>query len=705
MRQSQDTLSKPWRLLVLAVLVLAAAASVVLVTAASAPAAPMGQIVPSHLPVYSMTAPVVDSNSVQALAGLFNMAPSVVYTDTTHAGTHSWQVYDPEIGNLVEEYEATGGFYAFNPNLAFTETLAITGTKPVAVCNFLQSKGFFPKDTAPGASDCQNQNLDYPVQLLHLNAVTNTVPYTLPITTVIGELWQVPLAADVGPDIGAKGQVTIPIGGPGGHLSLLITDVNSPMSLDDSLPGLQALANPYFGLQKAGPIALYPVYTPTVQDVLTRVDPLVPAGRGVLSLTLGTPQLIYYVDDPAVPQQYMMPMWTYPDAKADVGGQTIPLRTLALPAVTGFLPEVAITNPAAGTNYPTGGSLDLTASITQGHPPYMYSLAIEGGPTLVTGVANISGTHKINTGALPPGGRPFETDVRFTLLVTDTLGANAQDALPLGAPDRLFVPQTFLSALLSQGLPNTVIGPQPAGPRAPTATRTMGVEWVSGYNGVLPDLPAVPPDGRGFYDGMRGQGWSGVFNWTNNAAWAKDWVDCSLGGIDCTFGVDRAEFIYFAGHGSPARIFFGVNRDTTSAFAGDARFQNVRWASFATCQTMRAGPFVSLGNPPITNWIDAFQGAYLLTGFHSNMADVAFGPRFVNNMAPVKFLGFTLFQRSIREAWVTTAFQMNAGKPAYIYAVTNSFNPANMVLPDSSASLPPLDPAAITHYRWVWWDE
>ncbi len=97
----------------------------------------------------------------------------------------------------------------------------------------------------------------------------------------------------------------------------------------------------------------------------------------------------------------------------------------------------------------------------------------------------------------------------------------------------------------------------------------------------------------------------------------------------------------------------------------------------------------------------------MLLGFNSNMADVAFGPRLVDNMRMPSFLGITFpwAQRTIREAWVQTAFQMNAGKPAYIYAVgTNGVNPADNKLPRSGDPALPR-PYPVASYHWVWWNE
>jgi len=73
------------------------------------------------------------------------------------------------------------------------------------------------------------------------------------------------------------------------------------------------------------------------------------------------------------------------------------------------------------------------------------------------------------------------------------------------------------------------------------------------------------------------------------------------------------------------------------------------------------------------------------------------------NLYNPMYIIFPWMQPSISHAWVNTAFQMNAGKPAYLYAVGN-FNPVNFKLPaPGSGPLPAL--TGIYQFRWVWWDE
>ena len=83
------------------------------------------------------------------------------------------------------------------------------------------------------------------------------------------------------------------------------------------------------------------------------------------------------------------------------------------------------------------------------------------------------------------------------------------------------------------------------------------------------------------------------------------------------------------------------------------------------------------------------------------MKDVAFGSQFAFNLYNPLYNFIPSMQPTVSQAWVNTAFQMNAGKPAYLYAVGN-LNPVNYKLP-KSGPLPAL--TGIYQFRWVWWDE
>ena len=671
------------------------------------PPAPDGRAAPlAVMPVFHLIAPPVNQGTLEGLGRLFpGITGTQVFTDPTHTGSLRFTSVNTQTGRSVEQFVAGGGFFATNFTRAFSETPALLDYQPSFVCDFLKSKGLFPQGvTPPQVQDCAGQ-LPYTETPIYLSIVTPTgglvgangpdLTHAVSEVVQIGVVYHVPLAVDVGliaPDY-------IPLGGPGGHLSMLLTGFGDNESLDPQWPGVNAIASPFHerSLTKIGD---YPAISQ--KEAIDQLRGSLPAGA---IITPGNPGLMYYVDHPAVTQTTMMPMWVFTDALANVGGQEVDLKGLTLPGVSGFLPDVHITAPTDGSIYFPGQPLIVTGIISGSAAPFTYTLAVEGGDVIASGVAP-GGALQLPLASVPfPLDKGSGDNIVLILSVTDGNGAIGNDTALLNAPLRVYLPLVLRDSVGAGARAVSRSGDR-LDPAGPAALFTVGVEWIQYYNGTAPDLAGVPPDANGFYNSLRAQGWTGRFNWGNNAAWEKDWRDCALGGIDCTWGVDRAEFVYFSGHGSPARIYFGVNKDSYDFFGGNARFQNVRWAAFSSCQTLRAGPYVGTGNPPLTYWFNAFQGAYMLLGFHSNMGDIAFGGPLVDNMRLPKFLGLPLYgaQRSIREAWVLTAFQMNAGKPAYLYARGN-FDPVDFKLPDPmwlNYSTPPL--TGIYQYRWVWWD-
>jgi hypothetical protein len=669
---------------------------------------------PANLPVYKLVPPPVNEDTALALADLLgNLNPThdpFIYP--THTGTNRVIVFGEKNGSILEQFEARGGFFAYNPSLAFEETPANLDYGASEICFYLLRKKLFPADVPPESQNCDG-NVDppyisSPIYLSTINAENgNIAEGAQSLEEVIGEIWQVPLAFEVGRDVG-EGPTYIPIGGPGGHLSILLTGFDDRPPIDEELPGLQALAIPTLGLDKIL-VGLYKVIPPMVAaaELESRLQLSMPGAR----LDLGEPELIYYMEDPAVEQEHSIPVWYFPEATAIVDEEEVNLRGYIIPAIEGFLPEVTITSPADGTFHLPGTSVQVTAEVMFGEPPYDYSLVLEDGTDVASGTSE-DGAISLTTLPIPSSEKPGQ-GIYLNLEVIDSIGASGMDSLFLQSAWQVFTPLMMRQSgggiemsqntvAFSETLTETFTIPAP---QAVTATRSFAVQWIRYYNGHGSDLPGTQPDGTGFVNKLKGYGWVSKMHYSNNNAWEKDWRDCSLGGIDCTQGVDRADFAYFAGHGSPAKIYFGTNKDSYSFDASNARYQTLRWAGFATCQTLRAGPYVGSGNPPLTKWFNSFRGSYMLMGFHSNMADVAFGPRLVDNMKPVTFLGFVLSQQSIREAWVLTAFQMNAGKPAYLYARSASFNPVNLKLPAASSPDPaPLNPASIIEYRWVWWD-
>ena len=137
---------------------------------AISPAAPL-----ATLPVFKLMAPPVDQGTVQ---GLNRLLPGItnpqIFSDTTHTGSVRFSSVNTETGKSVEQFVAGGGFFATNPTRAFSETKALLDYSPSFVCDFLASKGLFPKGVAPPqAQDCAGQ-LPYTQTPIYLSVLTPT---------------------------------------------------------------------------------------------------------------------------------------------------------------------------------------------------------------------------------------------------------------------------------------------------------------------------------------------------------------------------------------------------------------------------------------------------------------------------------------------------------------------------------------------------
>lgn len=646
---------------------------------------------PATMPVFHILPTQVDAAVILGNSAMLSgIGATNVFSDTSQGGLDHFSAFNPDTGNIVEQYDRTGGLFAVNYTRAYSETEMSYFPTNADVCNFLMVREMFPwSEVEPQYTDC-GSNPAYTVKQIHLSTVDPSTGNGT--NSVIGELIQVPLAVN----IGDLAPYYIPMGGPGGHLSLLLSGSPNTPPLDDVLPGLQGMANPWYGRTlDFEPIGYYPVVP--MSEAVARFQAQFPAK---MQVNAGTPEMIYYVGFPDTPQDALMPTWTFPNATAVLSGTVINLKETTLPGVDGFAPAVNILSPTDGTAVSNGEHVWLTFAITGDQGPFTYTISADDTP-LATGVT-LSGMQMVDLGQVSFDGR----------LDGHSLSVHAVNSYHIAGDDTAFLSPNQLYLPLTvrpEGLLNSTPSLSASSPISsklsnnPDATLRIGVEWVMNYHNPDSNLYQTQPDAEGLYNWLGVNGWARTFNYGNDAAWEKDWRDCSLGGIDCGIGVDRVDFAYFSGHGSPTAWYFGGARDYGGAWGGNSRFQTIRWAAFSSCNTVRAGPYVGPGNPPLTEWFNSFQGSYMILGFHSVMGDVPFGFNFGFNMRNPLYDIWPWMQPSIAQAWVNTAFSMNAGKPAYLYAVGN-FDPSGYKLPYSNAGpLPPL--TGIYQFRWVWWDE
>lgn len=678
-----------------------------------------------QLPVFRLTKITTSNDTTQQLGGVLEgigrAAPS---GQDEFRGKNRFFRLNEQNRTVLTQYEASGGFFAYDIDGLGRETPTGAIDTEVAkrlACQFLVNNGFVSRDgTLAG-----NGQSNYPARLPSTPENCNTTNFgrtTLiraaqtPVNgaslgqvteTIVGVVVEVPFGF-------INNQQFIPIGGAGGHISLLFTTTDVSLaqsnsdSLDSTVPGLAAVAMPFFGrtLEFRGTVPVR-----SLNEVRSEVESLVRAGYpNATNINVPEPVLTYMVDDASFDQTFLEPEAMFDGVTVTLStGEVIVLRSFATPLIddstSSFSPTVTITTPTNGSSFPPNGSINLTGAIANGTAPYTYQWLL-GDETPLSDPATLNAPGSVSRSTtLPAALRETTPDaVTIILRVIDANGVQREASISI-TPDYRFI---YVPTILQSGSSTAATAALPAVELTQSsATHTFGVEgnWdypPSGVGGA--DLPSVIPDVTGFRIGMLGYGYTQRFYWTNANAWERDWRDISLGGIDSTSGVDRAAFVYYAGHGGEGGISMASNKDSTWFSGTNARYQNLRWVGFASCQTLRVQGYTP-GNEPIRKWFNAFQGAHMLLGFNSNMADVAFGGNLAANMKMPSFLGidFPWAQLTIAQAWVKTAFDTNAGKPAYIYARSSTVNPLNDKLPKPGTAMPPR-PLPVTWYHWVWWE-
>ena len=598
------------------------------------------------LPIFAMHAPALSGGGVSNLSQQFSSiyARQGTLTDTYRGGLR-YTIPNTVTNSILEQYGATGGFFAYNAKAAFGETVQGSLTTLQAqqqACTFLFNRQFIDGngqlliDHASGQPTPQFSALrvpppnctqpGYSAKLIWSNTQTSG-GQTLGVAQAIGAVVQVPMVLNTGDFSQVAGPV--PIGGAGGHISLLFRPspaAGGGFSLDSSVPGLAAIAMPFYGRSLNFSRNVAAVDPAQVQ---TQVEQQVRSSYpDATDVTVPVPNLLYMADQAGSAQKGLEPDLNFVGITVTVGGVTFSLKDINLPAVQsgagGFGPTVSITSPANGSHFTPGGNLSLAGSILGGALPYTYTWELEDGTALKQGSLSSDGAVALTTNqlaALSHNGVPAASTV--ILRVTDNEGAQRAASVSL-LPT--VAPALFLAAIQHGGSAVAAMQASPASTfhTAGFSNYTFGQESGYDYPPYGPggsDLPGVVPDANGFKSGMLSYGWNSRFSWSNGSAWERDWRDCSLGGGDCTYGVDRADFVYYTGHGSNGGISLPSSVDSSWFPGTNARFSNIRWVGFSSCLTLRA-QWPTPGAEPNRNWFNSFKGAHMLLGFNSGTCGI-----------------------------------------------------------------------------------
>jgi Family of unknown function (DUF6345) len=196
---------------------------------------------------------------------------------------------------------------------------------------------------------------------------------------------------------------------------------------------------------------------------------------------------------------------------------------------------------------------------------------------------------------------------------------------------------------------------------------TIGIEWVQQYNGLAGNLSNTKAQAEGFYNTLSA---TKVFEWGDNLAWDRDFEQSGVGsptdGTD-TIWADNVDMVFFSGHGSTDRFYFGMKIDDAVAKNTEIRWgdRELEWIVLDACNILEQnGVFNRWGWP-------VFRGLHYILGFHTVTGDEPHRGRI---LAQYLNAGW-----SIRDAWIKAAQDTEGPSTQWAYLRadapgTNTFN-------------------------------
>ncbi|MCS7289527.1 MAG: Ig-like domain-containing protein, partial [Roseiflexus sp.] len=462
------------------------------------------------LPVFQLTAPSVTGATTQALAQRLSGIGDRSAVQDEYLGRIRFTVPNTDTRSLLTRYSASGGFYAFNLNDLGRETPRGPIDRNQAArlaCRFLIDNGFMDSNGYLLRETQQEQGIitldpqkcgrppDYRTRLIKAASISASAPEAAATEQVVGVVVEVPMAIPLPPGSASS---ALPLGGPGGHLSLMFTATapDNGFSLDDAVPGLTAVAMPFFSRELTR-IRDVPIQDPNAlrDQVRQQVRAAYPDAS---SISVPDPSLVYYVSDAVVEQRVLEPVLEFNGIEVTIGGETFVLRSITLPLLKsgsgGFGPSVRIIAPSSGSRFAPGSNVTLRGEVRDGAAPYRVEWLNGEGDTIQATILNSPGEVAVTTNSLPAenrDGMPGPTTV--TLRVTDNQGAVRQDRITLIPFNTLFLPlitRSGTSAAVHSA--SERIAEVPAAPQS--TEYSFGVVWVSDYPAGISDLPGVIPD-------------------------------------------------------------------------------------------------------------------------------------------------------------------------------------------------------------------
>jgi hypothetical protein len=209
----------------------------------------------------------------------------------------------------------------------------------------------------------------------------------------------------------------------------------------------------------------------------------------------------------------------------------------------------------------------------------------------------------------------------------------------------------------------------PGRDRASLSTQSIPrVDVGAEYIGVSQGLGGSQGNANGFVNTMTSKGIPVQFLWGDYAAWEQDFKDPSQGGDDSNW-VDDVDMTFYTGHANGDGFTFPGNNDDGFLHYNDAVWGNrdLEWLVIAACGPLQLD---SGGLRWWQRWGPAFQGLHQLLGYTNVSWDnTDEGRLMAEKVLGTKILWFTIGARTVRQAWVETATEVQPSSVTWAYMV------------------------------------
>lgn len=338
------------------------------------------------------------------------------------------------------------------------------------------------------------------------------------------------------------------------------------------------------------------------------------------------PTLVYY----APPLEIATVRTLYPhylcEGTVSIGDRKVPLRKLLLPANVDA-PKVSLSTDVNGYR------VTAHAKVAGGTGPYTFLWNVPGDSALQTKDPRVSFDLVAPRGQGRSGGA-------IGLLVLDANGLKAQASAALATGGAAAAPRVSIEA----------------------AGFDVGTDWI----GICGGLGGSAANAGGFVTEFGAAGVPARFNWGNENAWQRDFLDLDVTptGLDQEL-VDNVDFTFYTGHANGDGFTFcseqnsGFLSYTDNPKWGDL---DLEWLTVAACGPLQLD---SGGLSWWQRWGPAFEGLHLFMGYQTVTYD--------NEIEGTVLARRTLEGWTVRQAWIQAA--MDTQGESEIWAVMGVIGP------------------------------